>query len=67
MGGSLTQLRRVGDEGLRVVKPCRRGRILTVPYKKAPANEAGSVFEIQVEGMGGENPKGFEPSRRFRE
>ena len=33
----------------------------------APANEAGSVFEIQVEGMGGENPKGFEPSRRFRE
>ena len=27
MGESLTQRRRVGDEGLRVVKPCRGGRI----------------------------------------
>ncbi len=26
MGESLTQRRRVGDEGLRVVKPCREGR-----------------------------------------
>ena len=41
MGESLTQLRRVGDEGLRVVKLCREGRkeqSLTVPRKKAPAN-----------------------------
>ncbi len=27
MGESLTQRRRVGDEGLRVVKPCRVERI----------------------------------------
>ncbi len=47
MGETLTQRRRVGDEGLRVVKPCRRGtnnRLeqypvgLTVPLQKAPAN-----------------------------
>ncbi len=46
MGESLTQQRRVGDEGSRVVKPCQRGRTgswvtpstLTVPSKEAPAN-----------------------------
>jgi hypothetical protein len=47
MEETLTQRRRVGDEGLRVVKPCRRGRkacrltsgaLLTVPSKEAPAN-----------------------------
>ncbi len=46
MGESLIQRRRVGDEGLRVVKPCQMGRIkgdlirhpLTVPSKEAPAN-----------------------------
>ena len=47
MAETLTQRRRVGDEGLRVVKPCRRGRkavwlisrpLLTVPSKEAPAN-----------------------------
>ena len=47
MEETLTQRRRVGDEGLRVVKPCRRGRkavwlisrpLLTVPLKEAPAN-----------------------------
>jgi hypothetical protein len=47
MEETLTQRRRVGDEGLRVVKPCRRGRKacwlissepLTVPSKEAPAN-----------------------------
>jgi hypothetical protein len=26
MGATLTQRRRVGDEGLRVVKPCRKER-----------------------------------------
>jgi hypothetical protein len=47
MEETLTQRRRVGDEGLRVVKPCRKGRKacwlissepLTVPSKEAPAN-----------------------------
>ncbi len=54
MGESLTQQRRVGDEGLRIVKPCRRGRrfgveqapSLTVPGEEAPANSvpAAAVY-----------------------
>jgi hypothetical protein len=44
MGESLTQRRRVRDEGLRVVNLCQEGRnrtlrgVLTVPPKEAPAN-----------------------------
>lgn len=43
MGESLTQRRRVSDEGLRVVKLCHQGRSLalgevTVPEEEAPAN-----------------------------
>ncbi len=38
MGESLTQRRRVSEEGLRVVKLCRGGRNQTVPLKQAPAN-----------------------------
>lgn len=38
MGESLTQRRRVGDEGLRVVKPCQGGRERTVPPEEASAN-----------------------------
>ena len=43
MEGTLTQRRRVNDEGLRVVKFCPQGRmassdVLTVPEKEAPAN-----------------------------
>ena len=46
MGESLTQRRRVEDEGLRIVNSCRAGRIrkgeqsfrLTVPLEEAPAN-----------------------------
>ena len=38
MGETLTQRRRVSDEGLRVVKLCRMGIILNVPYKKGSAN-----------------------------
>ena len=38
MGESLTQRRRVGDEGLRVVNPFQQGRIQTVPAEEAPAN-----------------------------
>ncbi len=50
MGESLTQLRRVSDEGLRVVKLCREGRreqSLTVPRKKAPANSVPAAAVIQ--------------------
>jgi hypothetical protein len=38
MGASLMQRRRVGDEGLWVVKPCQWGRMVTVPVEEAPAN-----------------------------
>ena len=38
MGETLTQQRRVCDEGFRVVKHCRKGIILKVLYKKGPAN-----------------------------
>ncbi len=46
MGETLTQQRRVSDEGLRVVKLCQDGKkrkrlipvCLTVPSKEAPAN-----------------------------
>ncbi len=53
MGESLTQRRRVGDEGLRVVKPCQGERkgggksiSLTVPLKEALANSvpAAAVY-----------------------
>jgi hypothetical protein len=38
MGGSLTQRRRVGDDGLRVVNLFRPRRIQTVGVEEAPAN-----------------------------
>jgi hypothetical protein len=38
MGESLTQQRRVRDEGLRVVNRFRQGRKQTVPAEEAPAN-----------------------------
>ena len=38
MGESLTQRRRVGEEGLRVVNPFSGGRARTVPREEAPAN-----------------------------
>ncbi len=38
MGESLTQQRRVGDEGSRVVNPFQWGRIKTVPTEEPPAN-----------------------------
>ena len=55
MDESLTQQRRVGDEGLRVVKPCRRGRtgeigndfVLTVPLEEAPANSVPAAAVIR--------------------
>ncbi len=56
MGESLTQRRRVSDEGLRVVKLCRSGkktfeeqypRNLTVPDQKAPANSVPAAAVIR--------------------
>jgi hypothetical protein len=38
MGESLMQQRRVGEEGLRVVKPFSGGRGRTVPQEEAPAD-----------------------------
>ena len=55
MEATLTQRRRVGDEGFRVVKPCRKGRktgvlitpCLTVPSKEAPANYVPAAAVIR--------------------
>ncbi len=56
MGETLTQQRRVSDEGLRVVKLCRMGRnckdaniffALTVPLKGAPANSVPAAAVIR--------------------
>ncbi len=56
MGESLTQRRRVGDEGFRIVKPCRRGKNnlreqylagLTVLLQKAPANSVPAAAVIR--------------------
>ena len=56
MDESLTQQRRVSEEGLRVVKLCRAGRkvitvnspwILTVPSKEAPANSVPAAAVIR--------------------
>ncbi len=55
MGESLTQQRRVSDEGLRVVKLCQVGRTLcvvkctwlTVPLKEAPANSVPAAAVIR--------------------
>ncbi len=54
MGETLTQQRRVSDEGLRVVKLCQEGRnyrfntpVLTVPPKEAPANSVPAAAVIQ--------------------
>ena len=38
MGASLTERRRVEDEGLRVVNSCQWGRERTVPTEEASAN-----------------------------
>ena len=59
MGESLTQRRRVGDEGLRVVNSCQLGRkavgqypaVLTIPAEEAPANSvpaAAVILRVQA-------------------
>ena len=53
MGESLTQRRRVWDDGLRVVNHCREERIrddesrVTVPPKEAPANSVPAAAVIR--------------------
>ena len=47
MGASLTQQRRVKDEGFRIVNFCREGRRMTVPRKKAPANYVPAAAVIR--------------------
>ncbi len=55
MGETLTQRRRVDDEGLRVVKSCQVERsvlcliraILAVPPKEAPANSVPAAAVIR--------------------
>ncbi len=55
MGETLTQRRRVDDEGLRVVKSCQMERsvgvlyriYLTVPSKEAPANSVPAAAVIR--------------------
>ena len=55
MDESLTEQRRVSEEGLRVVKLCCQGRMLrrvtalelTVPEKKAPANYVPAAAVIR--------------------
>ena len=47
MGESLTQQRRVGDEGPRVVNPFQSGRKQTVPTEEAPANYVPAAAVIR--------------------
>ncbi len=55
MGESLTQRRRVRDEGLRIVNLCQQGRTvtvlisseLTVPDQEAPANYVPAAAVIR--------------------
>ena len=55
MGETLKERRRVEDEGLRIVNPCRAGRMaheliivrVTVPLKEATANSVPAAAVIQ--------------------
>ena len=47
MGESLTQQRRVKEEGLRIVNFCRQGRKMTVPVEEAPANYVPAAAVIR--------------------
>ena len=47
MGATLTQQRRVKDEGFRVVNFCHKGRNLTVPYEEATANYVPAAAVIR--------------------
>jgi hypothetical protein len=47
MGESLTERRRVSEEGLRVVKLCLGGRERTVPLEEATANYVPAAAVIR--------------------
>ena len=47
MEETLTQRRRVRDDGLRIVNLCPQGRILTVPGEEAPANYVPAAAVIR--------------------
>ena len=47
MGETLTQQRRVKEEGLRIVNFCRQGRKMTVPVEEAPANYVPAAAVIR--------------------
>ena len=47
MGETLTQRRRVRDEGLRVVNRFQQGRKRTVPAEEAPANYVPAAAVIR--------------------
>ena len=47
MGETLTQRRRVKEEGLRIVNFCRQGRKMTVPVEEAPANYVPAAAVIR--------------------
>ena len=47
MGESLTEQRRVRDEGFRIVNLCLRGRTMTVPEEEATANYVPAAAVIR--------------------
>ena len=47
MDESLTEQRRVSDEGLRIVKRCQPGRNMTVPVEEATANYVPAAAVIR--------------------
>ena len=47
MGATLTQQRRVKEEGLRIVNFCLQGRKLTVPEEEATANYVPAAAVIR--------------------
>ena len=47
MGGTLTQQRRVEEEGLRIVNSCLLGRKMTVPEEEATANYVPAAAVIR--------------------
>ena len=49
MGASLTQQRRVREEGFRIVNLCLHGRKKTVPEEEAPANYVPAAAVIRRE------------------
>eukprot|EP00828_Plagiopyla_frontata_P005343 TRINITY_DN1212_c0_g2_i3.p2 TRINITY_DN1212_c0_g2~~TRINITY_DN1212_c0_g2_i3.p2 ORF type:complete len:127 (-),score=3.54 TRINITY_DN1212_c0_g2_i3:69-449(-) len=53
MGETLTQQRRVGDEGFRVVKPCQAGRNRMVPTPScADGTAEGSTGQLRASSRG---------------